>query len=332
MIFAPLVAGLLAGRDLSPDEARALARYLFDEASDAQIGSALSLLQAKGPTAREIAAFAREMRARAETVKTALPNLVDTCGTGGGVPSFNVSTAAALVAAGAGARIAKHGNRAVSSLCGSADVLEELGVRLSETPEDLAWRLERHGLAFLFAPRHHPATARVGPVRKQLGFRTVFNALGPLLNPAEAKRQIVGVYERALVEPLARALAELGAERAYVVHGAEGLDEASPCGPTDWASVERGAVTLGVWTPESFGLEPIAPSALAPGRNVAEAAGIVREAVSDPESPRLAAVLPTAAAALVLAGRAGTLPEGAALARAAVADGRAARKLQELAS
>ncbi|RYG79689.1 anthranilate phosphoribosyltransferase, partial [bacterium] len=280
MPLAPLVAPLLDGRSLEPEEAAALARYLFDEATDGEVGAALALMAGRTPTGVELAGFAREMRSRAHRIETGLPGLVDTCGTGGGVPSFNLSTAAALLAAGAGATVAKHGNRAVTSLCGSADVLEELGVRLSSDTDELARRLREHGVAFLFAPNHHPATARVGPVRRALGFRTIFNALGPLLNPAGARRGVLGVYEARLVRPVAEALAELGGEAAYIVHGAEGLDEVSPCGPTGWARVDANGVTEGHWTPEDFGIEPLSPKALAPGEDRMAAAAIVREAIT----------------------------------------------------
>jgi anthranilate phosphoribosyltransferase len=258
-------------------------------------------------------------------------HLVDTCGTGGGIPSFNLSTGAAILAASAGAKVAKHGNRAVTSSCGSADVLEALGVNVSSEPEGAARLLDRAGIAFFFAPTHHPALRHVGKVRRELGVRTVFNQLGPLANPAGARRQLVGVYEPGLVRPMAEALLDLGAERALVVYGEEGLDEISPCGPTLTALVAEGAVRDGKATPADFGLEPLSPSALEPGEDAAQNARILREALTDPVSPRCGALLPSAAAALWLAGLAKDFREGARLAREAVASGRAAKTLERFA-
>lgn len=336
MTFASHVAPLIAGDALDEARASALARFLFDEGSDAQCGAALALLSSRPPTADEIVGFAREMRLRARAVTSPFTDLVDTCGTGGGAPSFNISTSAALLAAGAGARVAKHGNRAATSRCGSADVLERLGVRLAADPSELAERLARHGIAFLFAPHHHPATARVGPVRKELGFRTIFNMLGPLLNPAGARAQVIGVYDPALLRPMAEAMARLRTEAAAIVHGplpgGGGLDEASPCGTTVWAAVREGQVREGEWQPEDFGLEPVAIAELAPADDLDGAAALVREAISEPDSPRCRASLPTAGLALWIAGHAATPREGAERARLAAADGSAARKLAELAS
>ena len=301
------------------------------EAPDAQIGGFLVALRAKGVTSSELAAFAQVLRERAAALTHEHKDLVDTCGTGGGRPSFNISTAAAIVAASAGARIAKHGNRGVTSACGSADVLEALEVNIQLPIERQTQVLNEAGIVFMFAPAHHPAMRHVGPARKALGLRTVFNQLGPLANPAGARRQLIGVYEQAMVRPMAEALVRLGVERALVVHGEDGLDEISPSKPTRYAKVVGGQLTEGRWTPGDFGLKELSEAHLDPGESVAANAAILREAISVASSPRSAAVLPSAAAALWLAGLVEDLPRGARMAREAIATGAAARKLQQLA-
>jgi len=226
MALAPVLESLIARRELVPEEARSLITRLMDpETQDAAIAGVLVALRCKGVTGRELAAFASVLRDQSLGLSHEFPTLVDTCGTGGGRPSFNLSTGAAIVAAAAGARVAKHGNRAVTSACGSADVLEALGVVLHAEPEHLVHVLERTGIAFLFAPQHHPGVRHVGAARKALGVRTVFNLLGPLANPAGAKRQLIGVYEAALIRPVAEALQLLGCEHGLVVHGEDALDE-----------------------------------------------------------------------------------------------------------
>jgi anthranilate phosphoribosyltransferase len=271
------------------------------------------------------------MRANATRLEHGFPTLVDTCGTGGGPPTFNLSTGAAILAAAAGAKVAKHGNRAVTSKCGSADVLEALGIGLGSEPEQLLKVLENVGIAFLFAPHHHPAMRHVGPARKAIGVRTVFNQLGPLANPAGARRQLVGVYDLSLVMPMAEALALLGAEHAYVVHSEEGMDEVSPCGKTFVAVVSEGAVVQTELSPRDFGLDALTFADLEPGTDAASNAAILREALGDAESARARALLPNAAVALVLAGVAGDFPSAASAAHAAIADGRASATLEELA-
>jgi len=331
MTYAELVRPLVERRDLDPERAGALMRFLLGgEATDAQIGGVLLALRVKGCTTRELAAFAAELRAHAALLPTDPDGLVDTCGTGGGVPSFNVSTAAAFVAAGAGVRIAKHGNRAMTSKCGSADVLEALGVPFGGEPEHLAHVLDAVGLVFMFAQSHHPALKHVAKARRELGQRTVFNQLGPLLNPAGARRQLIGVYDPGLMRSMGEALNRLGCERAYLVHGLEGLDEISPSGPTEVVRVWHGRVSGEIFEPKDFGLEPVAPSALAPGETIAEAGAILKEAISDPESPRAKATLPSAAAAIHLGGLTETLPEAAERAREAIASGAALAKLERL--
>lgn len=332
MTFPALLDHVVAGNDLTRDEAdRAMGAIMAGDLEEAQIGGLLVGLRMKGVTAPELAGFADAMRGNALALEHDFPNLVDTCGTGGGPSTFNLSTGAAILAAAAGAKVAKHGNRAVTSKCGSADVLEALGVGLGPDPEQLQGSLEKIGIVFLFAPNHHPAMRHVGPARKALGVRTVFNQLGPLANPAGAKRQLLGVYDESLIMPMAEALLLLGAEHAYVVHSQEGLDEISPCGPTAAAVVREGHVEQTRLSPEDFGLDPLPWEALAPGADAQENAEILREALEDKDSPRAAALLPNAAAALHLAGLAGSLEEGADLARAAIASGRAKETLRELA-
>jgi anthranilate phosphoribosyltransferase len=331
--FPALLEGLLQGADLSRAEANEVMRSLMSGGfEEAQIGAFLVAMRTKGATANELAGFAEVMRENASGLGRDFPDLVDTCGTGGGPATFNLSTGAAIVAAAAGAKVAKHGNRAVTSKCGSADVLEALGVCLSADPEQLTKSLEQIGLVFLFAPNHHPAMRHVGPARKAIGVRTVFNQLGPLANPAGARRQLVGVYDLSMVVPMAEALALLGCEAAYVVHSAEGMDEVSPCGKTFAAVVREGRVLQTELSPHEFGLATLGPEALAPGEDAAANAAILQEAVTDPDSKRSQALLPNAAVALVLSGHAQSLAEGAEMARAAVASGRAATTLQELAT
>lgn len=325
-----LLESLIAGRDLGWQEAQSLMRfYMSGEAEDAWIAGTLVALRMKGVRGEELAAFASVLREHALGLARSHPAMVDTCGTGGGRPSFNLSTAAAIVAASAGAKVAKHGNRAVTSRCGSADVLEALGVVLVSDPEVLQHVLDSVGIVFLFAPHHHPAMRHVGAARKALGVRTVFNQLGPLANPAGANRQLIGVYDPALLRPMADALVALACERALVVHGEDGLDEISPCGPTRYAAVESGTVREGLFTPSEFGVEPLPSEALTPGDTLAENAALLRRALSDPDSAQAKAVLPNAAAALHLAGK-GDLTETASLASEAIASGAATRKLDEL--
>ncbi len=275
MSHVPIVESLLAGKDLNSEQARDLmAAMLSDDVSDSVKGAALGLLRRKGATGQELAAFAQVLRDHAITIESSVKNLVDTCGTGGGIPSFNLSTAAALIATGAGATVAKHGNRAVTSSCGSADVLEALGVRILDDPDRLSEVLEAVGIAFLFAPGHHPTMKKVGPIRRELGFKTVFNQLGPLAYPFGARRQVVGVYQADLVRPMAEALALLGAEHALTVHGMDGLDEISPCGATLCAEVISGEVREFELVPADFGLEALPASALACGNSHEEGAAI----------------------------------------------------------
>jgi len=331
MAFPEMVQPLIERKDLSEQQASLLMRHLMSgEANDAQIGAVLFGLRMKGCTTKELASFVRVLREKAAILDHNYENLVDTCGTGGGTESFNISTAAAIIACAAGARIAKHGNRAVTSKCGSADVLESMGIPINGDAERLGHMLETIRMVFLFAQAHHPAMRHVGRARKDLGVRTVFNQLGPLLNPANARRQLIGVYDAALMRSMGEALRELESERAFIVHGMDGLDEISPVAPTEYVKVWNGKVSSGTFELKDFGLEPIDASALQAGADPAENGNILREAVTDWTSSRSRAVLPSAAAAIMLAGIADDLPNAAEIAHSTVKSGLAAAKLNEL--
>src|SRR5581483_1135078 len=270
------LARLLDGHDLSRDEARQVMDSIMSgEATPAQIGGFLVALRLKGETADEIAGSAEAMRAHAVAVRPRRSDLVDTAGTGGdGGKTFNISTAAALVAAAAGAGVAKHGNRSVSSASGSADVLEALGFELDQTPERIAQSIDELGFGFMFAPMHHPAMRHAAPVRRELATRTVFNVLGPLTNPAGARAQVVGVYSPELVTVIADVLAQLEARRAFVVHGAGGIDELSPLGPNLVCEVVGGRVIRREIDPLDLGVPRCDPSELAGGDPASNAAKI----------------------------------------------------------
>ncbi|HEX8661132.1 MAG TPA: anthranilate phosphoribosyltransferase [Brevundimonas sp.] len=327
--FKPLLAKLVDGRVLSIDEAHAFfAACLRGEPTPAQVAAAVTALRIRGETVEEIAAFATAMRDAA--LKLDHPyDVIDTCGTGGdGQHTFNISTAAALVLAGAGLKVAKHGNRALSSKSGSSDVLAALGVNLAATPAQQRRSLDDAGIAFLFAPAYHGAMRHVGPVRAEIGFRTVFNLLGPLSNPASAKRQVMGVYDPRLLEPLAEVLGRLGATRAWTVHG-QGLDELTTTGETEVAEWKAGAVRRFTVTPEDAGLPRADISALR-GGDAEENALALQNLLAGEKSAYRDIVLLNAAAALVVADRAADLREGAAMAAAVIDEGRAARALTDL--
>lgn len=330
MTYGELVQPLIDRKDLTREQAAALMSHLMSgEATEAQIGAALLGLRIKGCATHEVAAFVTVLREKATMLRHEWDDLVDTCGTGGGVPSFNLSTGAAIVAAAAGARIAKHGNRSMTGM-GSADVLEHLGMRLGGEPEQLLHLLETAGVVFLFAQAHHPAMRHVAKARRELGVRTIFNLLGPLLNPAGARRQLVGVYEPGLIRSIGEVLVELGTERALIVHSQDGLDEISPVAPTEYVRIWEGQITSGTLCPSDFGLESLPPEAIAPGRDVADCAGILREALEDAESPRSKALLPNAAAAIWLAGLEPDLRAATDRAQMAIRTGRATSKLEQL--
>ena len=330
--FGALLCRLLRGESLGRDgAARLLDSLLGGDATDAQIGAALVALAAKGETVEELTGMAEVMRARSERVASRHRTFIDTAGTGSSaVKTFNVSTAAAFVIAGAGLPVAKHGGRAVTSRTGSADVLTSLGVRADAPPRVAERCLNEIGLCFMFAPVYHAATARVAGVRRELGVHTVFNLLGPLTNPARAPRQIVGVWHPALVVPMAKALAALGTERAWVVHGLDGLDEVTITTKTRVAEARAGSVETFEAGPEDFGIEPAALD----GARAEDAGASARAVRAILEGHRRDAarslVVANAAAALFVGGVADDLGEAARLAEASIDDGAAHAKLQEL--
>jgi anthranilate phosphoribosyltransferase len=310
--------------------ASALDAMLDGGAPVSQMAALLVALRMKGETPDEIAGAAQSLRARAARVEVSTERLIDTCGTGGdGSHTFNISTTAAFVAAAGGARVAKHGNRAVSSKCGSADVLAALGVEVELPPAAVAACIDECGIGFLFAPRHHAAMRHVAPVRKDLGLRTLFNLLGPLANPAGARRQLLGVYSAHLVPVLARTLVELGCDRAFVVHGAGGLDEISTSGPTLVAEVRDGTVRSFELLPEDVGV-PRAPLDELRGGDAAQNAELLRGVLRGAPGPRRSAVLLNAGAALAAAGVAETIEEGVRAAEKAIDCGAALDRLERL--
>ena len=325
------IARLLDGRDLELAESKeAMHEIMSGEATPAQTAGFLVALSAKGETADEIAGCAEAMRAHVVPVVPARDDLVDTAGTGGdGARTLNISTAAALVAAAAGAAVAKHGNRAVSSASGSADVLEALGFDLELEPDRIAQSIDELGFGFIFAPAHHPGFRHAAPVRKELGVRTVFNVLGPLTNPAGARAQVVGVYSPELAPVIADVLSRLGARRAFVVHGAAGIDELSPAGPNLVYEVEHGSVRSRTIDPSDLGVERCRPEALR-GGTPAENAAAIRAVFAGEAGAHRDAVLLNAAGAIAAAGHAHDLAEGIALARGAVDSGAAAERLESL--
>lgn len=322
---------VMEGGDLTRQETEALFGQLMDgRMSEALKAALLVALRMKGETAAEIAGAASAMRRRAVTIPHARRDVVDTCGTGGDQRgTFNISTAAALVAAAAGAAVAKHGNRSVSSRCGSADVLAALGVDVEVTPEEAGRALEEIGLAFLFAPRLHPAMREVMPVRRELAARTLFNILGPLTNPAGARRQLMGIYDPELVPVLARVLADLGAVHALVVHGSDGLDEITTTGPTTVGEVRDGEVEVWELRVEDLGLARAALEDLA-GGSPADNAERMQGVLAGEAGPLADVTSLNAAAALWVAGVAADLTEGLERAREALESGAAAAKLAAL--
>ena len=322
---------LLDGHDLSRAKAReAMSEIMSGAASQAQIAGFLVALRAKGETAEEITGCAEAMREHVLAVRPKRDDLVDTAGTGGdGKHTLNISTAAALVAAAAGAGVAKHGNRAASSQTGSADVLEALGFNLDLPPELIARSIDELGFGFMFAQAHHPAMKHAAPVRRELGTRTVFNVLGPLTNPARARAQVVGVYAPELVRPVAEALAQLGSRRAYVVHGAGGIDELSPVGPNNVCEVVEGAVRERTIDPQELGVPHCRVDELA-GGSPAENAAAIRRVLAGERGAKRDAILLNAAGAIAAAGRADDLHDGVESAREALDSGAAAARLEEL--
>jgi anthranilate phosphoribosyltransferase len=327
--FKPLLAKLADGATLTEDDAEDFfAACLRGEPTPAQVAAAVTSMRMRGETVGEITACARAMRRAAVTLKHPY-QVIDVCGTGGdGAHTFNVSTAVALVVAGAGVKVAKHGNRAISSRSGGSDVLSELGVKIDAGLEQQRRALDEANLAFLFAPAHHGAMRHVTPIRQELGFRTIFNLLGPLSNPAGAQRQLLGVYDLRWVEPLARVLGALGAERAWVVHG-EGLDEMTTTGVTHVAEWRDGGVRLFNISPEAVGL-PRASLADLAGGDPADNAEAMRALLSGATGAYRDIVLLNAAAALLVADKVETLRDGVDLAAASIDDGLAQDALDRL--
>ncbi len=325
-----VIAQVASGKTLSEHEAEAAFETIMSgEATQAQIGGFLMALRVRGETVAEITGAARAMRARAASIE-APPGAVDTCGTGGdGAGTYNISTATALVLAGCGVPVAKHGNRAASSKSGSSDVLTALGVKVDADFDLVKQSLAEAGICFLMAPRHHAAMRHVGGPRQELGTRTIFNLLGPLANPAGAKRQLVGVFHGGWLAPMAEVLGRLGAEKAWVVHGSDGLDELTTTGPSHVAEWKNGAVEQFEIDPEMAGLKVTTPAALK-GADPDHNAAALRRLLEGESGPYRDIVLLNAAAALIVADRAKTLPDGVSAAAAAIDKGRAKRALDLL--
>lgn len=325
--LSQITENLVLGRDLNRAEARQAMEFLISDGPDALKAAILTALRCKGATSTELIGLCDPLLASLKPYDVEPDTLLDTCGTGGGIPSFNLSTAAAIIAAACGVRISKHGNRAVTSKCGSADVLEALSVAIHGDPIE---QLSQQGITFLFAPEHHHSLKVVGPLRRSLGFRTVFNQLGPLLNPLRAKRQVIGVYDESLLRPMAEAALGLGAHEVWLVRGVDGLDEVTPVAETRVIVRNERAIEERIVSPKDFGLEPLDPKWIEPGETVADSANILKESISDVGSPRFLAVLPSAATALVVAQLTPSLMDAAELVRNCVASGVAARKLEEM--
>jgi len=324
------IATLVTGKSLSMDQAEsAMTEIMNGEVTPAQFGAFVTALRIKGETSDEIAGMAKVMRAKAIQVHADGP-LVDTCGTGGdNASTFNISTAAAFVVAGAGLKVAKHGNRAMSSHCGSADVLEALGVKIELNGEQVEKCLTEVGIGFMFAPSFHPAMKYAGPPRREIGIRTVFNILGPLTNPARAQAQVLGVAESSLAEKMAVVLRTLGCRHALVVHGEDGLDEITITGATRVCELEGGRIQKYVVSPEDFGFSPVSLESIR-GGSPADNAALVRRILERATGPQREVVLMNAAAALVAGGKAKTLQEGAKSAAEAIDSGNALARLDHL--
>lgn len=328
--FKALIGKVATGAALTREEAAdAFDVMMSGEATPSQMGGLLMALRVRGETVDEITGAVATMRAKMLKV-AAPPDAIDVVGTGGDASgSYNISTCAAFIVAGAGVPIAKHGNRALSSRSGAADVLAALGVRIDLAPDRISRCISEAGIGFMFAPAHHPAMKHVGPTRVELATRTIFNLLGPLSNPAGVKRQMVGVFSRQWVEPLAQVLKNLGSERAYVVHGSDGLDEITTSGPTTVAALDNGTVKTFEIAPEDVGLSKAKPEALRGGDAEANAAALLAVLKGSKGPFRDVAVF-NAAAALVVAGRAKDLKEGAAMAQKSLDSGEAEGRLDRL--
>jgi anthranilate phosphoribosyltransferase len=325
-----MIQKVAGGATLTEDEARRALEQMTDgAATPAQMGAFLMALRVRGETVEEIAGAVQMMRAR--MMRVAVPEgAVDIVGTGGdGHGTYNISTCAALIAAGAGVKIAKHGNRRASSMSGASDVLSELGVKLEVPIETITRCVEEAGVGFMWAPMHHPALKHWAPVRTELGFRTIFNLLGPIANPAGVKRQVVGVFSWQWVEPIAHVLCNLGAEHVWVVHGHDGLDELTTTGATDVAEVKDGKVTVFEVTPADAGLVPAKLSDLKGGDEKHNAAAI-RDVLSGKQTPLRDIALLSASAAMIVGGKVTTLKEGVALGVRSIESGAAGGALDRL--
>jgi anthranilate phosphoribosyltransferase len=330
-VIQEAIALLVAAEPLPGEKARAVAEEILNgEATPSQIAAFVTALRIRGETVEHILAFVEVLRAHGAHVEKPPGVLLDTCGTGGDASgTFNVSTAAAVIASAAGVCVAKHGNRAVSSACGSADVLTQLGVNVAAPPEVSQRCLREIGLAFLFAPAYHPAMKHAAAPRREVGIRTIFNMIGPLSNPAGATHQLVGVYSAALTETFAQVLRGLGTERALVVHGADGLDEVTTTGPTRITELRDGEIRTRTVSPADFGVPPAALNDLRVA-SVEHAAEEILKVLRGEPGPRTDMALANAGAALYVAGRAPSLLEGCRLARETAASGKALEKLRDL--
>jgi anthranilate phosphoribosyltransferase len=324
------ITALVSGHSLAADEAAQVMEEIMEgEATPAQFGAFVTALRLKGETVDEIAGLARTMKAKAIPVITDGP-AVDTCGTGGdGSHTFNISTAAAFIAAGAGLKIAKHGNRAMSSQCGSADVLEALGVKIDLNAEQVQICLKEVGIGFMFAPVFHPAMKYAAAPRREIGIRTVFNILGPLTNPASAKAQVLGVGDESLIEKLALVLQGLGCQHALLVHGEDGLDEITITGKTQVCELKNGRIKRYTINPEDFGLSRASSDSIR-GGDIKANADFLRNILAGALGPQRDVVLMNAAAALVVGGKAKTLRQGADIAKEVIDNGNASAKLDQL--
>ncbi len=328
--FKTLIAKVATGAALTREEAAgAFDRMMSGEATPSQMGGLLMALRVRGETVDEITGAVTTMRAKMLGVK-APPGAVDVVGTGGDASgSFNISTCAAFILAGAGVPVAKHGNRALSSKSGAADVLQALGVKIELDATQVGLCIREAGIGFMFAPAHHPAMKNVGPTRVELGTRTIFNLLGPLSNPASVKRQMIGTFSKHWVEPMAQVLKNLGSESIWVVHGSDGLDEITTAGPTSVAALENGKIRTFEVTPEDAGLSRSKPEALRGGDAEHNATALLDVLKGKPGPFRDVAVL-NAAAALIVAGKAKDLKQGAALAAKSIESGEAEGRLDRL--
>ena len=328
--FKGLIAKTATGAALTREEAAAAFEQMMSgEATPSQMGALLMALRVRGETVDEITGAVSTMRAKMLRV-AAPPDAVDVVGTGGDASgSFNISTCAALIVAGAGVPVAKHGNRAMSSRSGAADVLTALGVNINLSPQDIGRCIGEAGIGFMFAPAHHPAMKNVNPTRVELGTRTIFNLLGPLSNPAGVRRQMIGVFSKHWTKPLAQVLKNLGAEKVWVVHGSDGLDEITTSGPTSVAALEDGHITTFEISPEELGLHKVKPEALRGGEAAENADAVRHVLVGKPSAFRDVALL-NAAAALVVAGKAKNLKDGLHAAAHSVDSGEAEGRLDRL--